>query len=153
MQQSFGFGLSDVGIWYAALGCRDAPRPVRRRTALGQLVKSMLSGRTRQVSASTLNAGMLALPVMIVDTHVLRRLGFVPANATLRNASEAVTAAVPGWTGDDYLLFHIALKRLGQTICRGDVPDCAHCRLGDDCSTARLQTVPGWTRKLTARMG
>lgn len=242
MQQVFGFGLPDIARWYGALGCGEAPRPVRRRTALGQLVKSMLSGRTRdavsigaydalvarfptprllatalaaeieavvapvtfaadkaahiaaalrtiererpdfdlaflaerpladalvwlerlpgvgrKVSASALNAGTPALPVMIVDTHVLRvlqRLGFVGAAADYRVASEAVTAAMPDWSGDDFLLFHIALKRLGQTTCRWDVPGCGRCPLSADCPTAsRPANRPNRARKPTARMG
>lgn len=225
MQRAFEFGLADVARWNATLGCVDAAPPVRRRTALGQLIKSMLSGRTRdavsteaydklvaryreprllacaspiaieavvapvnfaqdkavniaaalaligrerpdfdlsflaerplanalawlerlpgvarKVSASTLNAGTLALPVMIVDTHVLRvlqRLGFVARTADYRAASEAVTAAMPDWSGDNFLLFHIAMKRLGQTICRWDLPECGRCPLAADCPMAR----------------
>jgi endonuclease-3 len=243
MQHVFGFGLSDVAGWHAALGCPAAPPPVRRRTATGQLVKSMLSARTldavsiaaydalvalfptpellaaalpaeieavvapvtfaadkaahlaaalaaigrerpdydlaflaerpladalawlerlpgvgRKVSASTLNAGTLALPVMIVDTHVLRvlkRLGFVGPATDYRAASEAVTAAMPDWSGDDFLLFHIALKRLGQTTCRWELPECGRCPLAADCPmvTRPPAETPGWTRKLIARMG
>lgn len=243
MQRAFGFGTAEAAGWFVALGCADAPPPVRRRTTLGQLVKSMLSGRTRdavsiaaydalvaryptprrrlaaasaaaiagvvapvtfaadkavniaaalemiarerpgfdlsflaerplaealgwlerlpgvarKVSASTLNAGPLALPVMIVDTHVLRvlrRLCFVRPAADYRAASEAVTAAMPDWSGDDFLLFHIALKRLGQEVCRWDVPLCARCPLAVDCPTARRgAAIAPWTRVLTARMG
>lgn len=95
-----------------------------------------LPGVARKVAASTLNASTLGLPVFIVDTHVLRvlhRLRFVPAPADFRAASEAVTAARSGWPGDDFLRLHILTKRLGQTICRWDVPDCARCPLAGDC--------------------
>ena len=103
-----------------------------------------LPGVARKVSASALNASTLAMPVLIVDTHVLRvlkRLGFVRGTADYRVASEAVTAAVsggsgPGWSGDDFLAFHILVKRLGQTTCRWDVPACGRCPLAGKCPTA-----------------
>lgn len=102
--------------------------------ALGWLER--LPGVGRKVAASTLNASTLARPVLIVDSHVLRvlsRLGLVAANAEARLASEIVTSAMPGWSADDFLRFHIALKRLGQTICRFDTPACAACPLAADC--------------------
>ncbi|WP_420141316.1 endonuclease III domain-containing protein [Sphingomonas sp.] len=96
-----------------------------------------LPGVGRKVAASTLNAGTLGLPVMIVDTHVLRvlrRLGAVDARADTRAASEAVTAAMPGWRGADFLAFHVGLKRLGQTLCRAEAaPLCDACPLADTC--------------------
>ena len=97
-----------------------------------------LPGVARKVAASTLNSSTLARPVFIVDTHVLRvlrRLRFVRGSADYREASEAVTAALPDWPGDDFLRLHILTKRLGQTICRWDVPECARCPLADDCPT------------------
>lgn len=119
-----------------------------------------LPGVARKVSASTLNSSTLALPVLIVDTHVLRvlsRLGFVPGTADYRAASEAVTAAMSAWSGDDFLTFHILTKRLGQTICRWDEPDCARCPLAATCRTGSRApapaSLPAWTRRLTARMG
>lgn len=101
-----------------------------------------LPGVARKVSASTLNVSTLARPVLIVDTHVLRvlqRLRFVAPIADFRATSEAVTDAMPLWGGDDFLTLHILLKRLGQTICRWDVPACHNCPLAADCPTARLR--------------
>lgn len=95
-----------------------------------------LPGVGRKVAASALNASTLARPVLIVDSHVLRvlhRLGFVPASADARAASEAVTAAMSAWRGDDFLLLHFGIKRLGQWICRFDAPDCVACPLAADC--------------------
>lgn len=223
MQESFGFAATEIAAWRARLGPIVVPRT--RRSPIGQLVKSLISARTRdalslaayhrlgtrfrtvagiaqadpaivaallddvtfaedkaehlvaalrriaaedggfglahlatrplddalawlerlpgvarKVAASTLNASTLRRPVMIVDTHVLRvlrRLGFVTASADYRAASEAVTAAMPDWRGDDFLGLHIVLKRLGQTTCRWDMPACEACPLAQDCPTAR----------------
>lgn len=223
MQAAFGFdGQDDVARWYRAL--IPAPGALKlwtRRRPVGQLVKSMISGRTRdavsraaydrlveryrsprrvaraapreiarcirdvsfagdkagyvvrtlrgigterpdfaldflaeapigealawlerfpgvgrKVAAATLNASTLGRPVFIVDSHVLRifrRLGFVDAHADATGVSEAVTAALPDWSGDDFLNFHVAMKRLGQTLCRPDTGDCTHCPLAADC--------------------
>jgi endonuclease-3 len=98
-----------------------------------------LPGVGRKVAAATLNASRLARPVFIVDSHVLRvlqRLGFVAPHAEIRAASEQVTSALPCWSGDDFLRFHIATKRLGQVFCRPHSPDCAHCPLAPDCPSA-----------------
>lgn len=229
MQESFGFAGNDLGAWRARLG--PIALPGRRRTPVGQLIKSSISSRTRdavstaaygrltghyasiadlshagpaeverligdvtypedkaihllqalrmiadddggfdlahlatrpladalawlerlpgvarKVSASTLNASTLARPVMIVDTHVLRvlrRLGFVSSKADYQAASEAVTGAAPRWSGDDFLAFHIALKRMGQQVCRWDVPKCGMCPLAGDCPTARRRSLCG----------
>lgn len=95
-----------------------------------------LPGVGRKVAAATLNGSTLDRPVLIVDSHVLRvlqRLGFVSHHAEARAASEAVTAAMPEWQGRDFLDFHIATKKLGQTLCRFDAPDCAGCPLRADC--------------------
>ena len=225
MQESFGFLGDDLAVWRRRLGPVALPRT--RRVPVGQLVKSLISARTRdavslaayrrlgarfgsaagvarakpaaiartiadvtfadakaehlvtalrriaeedhgfalghlatrplgealdwlerlpgvarKVSASTLNASTLGRPVMIVDTHVLRvlaRLGAVRPTADYRAASEAVTAAMPNWSSDDFLGFHIALKRLGQTLCRWDIPACDACPLAADCPAAHGQ--------------
>jgi endonuclease-3 len=95
-----------------------------------------LPGVGRKVAAATLNGSTLDRPVLIVDSHVLRvlqRLGFVRRHADARTASEAVTAAMPEWQGSDFLDFHIATKRLGQTLCRFDAAACAACPLAAEC--------------------
>ncbi|WP_213982397.1 endonuclease III [Sphingomonas sp. dw_22] len=220
MQLGF-FGRNDLEHWRAGLASLGTALPSRRRKPIGQLVKSLISGRTRdpvslaayhrlrdrfgsarsiaaapvplieetiaevtfadskaawlaaalrriarekpdfdldflgdlplddalawlerlpgvgrKVAASTLNASTLSRPVFIVDSHalrLLRRLGFVDSGAEALAASEAVTAAMPHWSGDDFLAFHIAAKRLGQTACRPEAPACARCPLRTDC--------------------
>ncbi len=127
----------------AAMRMIGHERPDRRLEFLGALPLrdalawlERLPGVGRKVAASTLNASTLARPVFIVDTHVLRvlhRLRFVSASADFRAASEALTAALPAWSGDDFLRLHILTKRLGQTVCRWDVPECARCPLAKDC--------------------
>lgn len=100
-----------------------------------------LPGVGRKVSAATLNASTLGRPVMIVDGHVLRvlaRLGAVRGASDGCEASEVVTAAAPHWSGDDFLGFHMALKRLGQEVCRSDGPECARCPLAEACPAAML---------------
>jgi endonuclease III len=95
-----------------------------------------LPGVARKVAASTLNASTLDRPVFIVDSHVqrvLRRLGLGGPRADIRALSEAVTAAMPDWSGGDFLRFHVAVKRLGQRICRFEAPSCAACPLAGDC--------------------
>ncbi|MES2443623.1 MAG: endonuclease [Pseudomonadota bacterium] len=222
MQERFGFcGRDEIGRWREALAPLTDVEALPRRRPIGQLVKSMISGRTRdpvsllayrrlgarygsaariaaaaagaveamiadvtfaeakaqwlvaalqrigrerpdyrldflgdlpledalawlerlpgvgrKVAASTLNASTLDRPVFIVDSHVLRvlrRLGFIAANAEARDASEAVTAAMGDWSGSDFLRFHIAAKRLGQRLCHHDAPACAACPLARDC--------------------
>jgi endonuclease-3 len=106
--------------------------------ALGWLER--LPGVGRKVAAATLNGSTLDRPVLIVDSHVLRvlrRLGFVDRHAEARGASEAVTAAMPEWEGGAFLDFHIATKRLGQSVCRFDAPDCVRCPLRTDCRSSR----------------
>ena len=99
-----------------------------------------LPGVQRKVAASTLNSSTLNLPVFIVDTHVLRvlsRLGFVDGHADYRGASEALTAAIPSWGGDDFLRLHILVKRLGQRVCRYDTTSYQRCPLASSRPTAR----------------
>jgi endonuclease-3 len=98
-----------------------------------------LPGVGRKVAASVLNASTTARPVLIVDSHVLRvlqRLGFVPAGADPRMASEAVMAAMPAWPADDFLMLHHGMKRLGQRFCHVAMPDCAACPLAAECPEA-----------------
>ena len=110
-----------------------------------------LPGVGRKVAASTLNASILRRPVFIVDSHVLRilqRLRFVDPHAVAAQTSDAVTAARPGWSGDDFLAFHMMVKRLGQTICHATAPECGICPLRNECPSAgRVHTKARYDRR------
>ena len=115
-----------------------------------------LPGVGRKVAASTLNASTLRLPVYIVDTHVwrvMRRTGIVPANAAARDVSMFVTESMPDWDGETFTLFHVAVKRLGQTLCRDAEPLCGLCPLAADCATARARGGVRSARRLPRARG
>ncbi len=144
------FAGDKAGYLVAAMRRIGAERPGHdlgflAEPPLGEAVAWLerLPGVARKVAAATLNASTLDRPILIVDTHVLRvlaRLGFVDGRAGYRAASEAVTAAMPDWTGADFLRFHILLKRLGQRLCRWDVAECGECPLNAvDLGAARCR--------------
>lgn len=99
-----------------------------------------LPGVGRHVSTKTLNASTLRMRVFIVDTHVQRvlvRLGFVGPAATAGTLSERVTASTPFLDAEGLLQLFAQMKRLGQTICRFDAPECPACPLSAHCRTAK----------------
>jgi len=72
-------------------------------------------------------------PAFPVDTHILRvtkRLGLVPANATLAKAALSLEPHVPeGAHGP----LHLNLIRLGREVCRPRTPSCPACPLLPVC--------------------
>ena len=56
-----------------------------------------------------------------------------PWSKARRAASEKVTTDLADWDGRDFLLLHVAMKRLGQTICRDASPRCGLCALAAEC--------------------
>jgi endonuclease-3 len=69
------------------------------------------------------------LPAFPVDTHILRvtkRLGLVPANATLGKAALSLEPHVPK---DAHGPLHLNLIRLGREVCRPRAPLCPACPL------------------------
>lgn len=108
-----------------------------------------LPGAGPKVAAAVLNFSTLERPAFVVDTHVLRvlrRFGFVGRRADTRRACDAVMVATSGWSAADLTEMHVLLKRLGQTVCRAEVPDCRICPLKRGCRTAnryppRLETL------------
>jgi len=86
------------------------------RAALAWLER--LPGVGPKVSAATLNASTLAMPVFIVDSHVHRillRFGFVGEHASAEHARDAVTAT--GLDAAALLDLFTRMKRLGQDVC------------------------------------
>ncbi len=95
-----------------------------------------LPGVGRKVSASTLNFSTLNMPAFVIDTHILRilrRFGFVRSKADTGTAYDTVMAAAHGWTADELVELHCLMKRLGQTICRFDQPNCSGCPIRERC--------------------
>lgn len=110
--------------------------------ALGWL--ESLPGVGRKVAAATLNASRLAMPVMVVDTHIMRvlqRLGAIALRASGLTASNAVTASFPDWKAEDFRDLHARLKNLGQAVCHHGEPQCGTCPLREDCCAVRQQKV------------
>jgi endonuclease-3 len=73
------------------------------------------------------------LPAFPVDTHILRvtkRLGLVPANATLGKAALSLEPHVPK---DAHGPLHLNLIRLGREVCRPRAPLCPACPLLPGC--------------------
>ena len=80
------------------------------------------------------------LPAFPVDTHILRvtkRLGLVPAAATLAKAALLLEPHVE--TGDHGPL-HLNLIRLGREVCKPRNPLCAGCPLLPVCPEGARNT-------------
>lgn len=111
---------------------RDLPLP----QALAWLER--LPGVGRKTAAAVLNFTALDGRVLAVDGHTARalgRLGLGTADAVA--VSERVTAAMTGWSADDFRTFHVQGKRVGQTLCHVRGPECRRCPLAGDCDHAR----------------
>ncbi len=80
------------------------------------------------------------LPAFPVDTHILRvtkRLGLVPAAATL---AKAALSLEPHVEAGDHVPLHLNLIRLGREVCRPRDPLCASCPLLPVCPTGARNT-------------
>jgi endonuclease III len=82
----------------------------------------------------------LDVPVMPVDTHVLRvagRLGLIPPATGAGPAHDLLTTATPPAR---MLEAHLLLIQHGRETCRARLPRCGGCALLDLCPYGRLQT-------------
>ena len=106
-----------------------------------------LPGVGRKIAAEVLNASTLNRLALVIDGHhhrVMRRLGMVRATATVVDIYNTMMPLLPpGWTPDDLDTHHMLVKRLGQTICRHDVPECGRCPARDLCATGRAVEPDG----------
>jgi endonuclease III len=71
-----------------------------------------------------------------VDTHVhrvVRRLGWIPPNASAERADRLLHELVPEGMRTE---LHVALIRHGREICKAPIPRCRRCPLNDVCPTA-----------------
>lgn len=103
-------------------------------TALFQL--GQIPGVGPKIAAATLNFSSFHGRAFVVDTHalrVLRRFGFVRANATTENAYDTVMAAADDFDADGLRELHWHLKSLGQTACSHKQALCISCPLSDMC--------------------
>ncbi len=98
-----------------------------------------LPGVARKISAGVMNASSFNRKALVIDTHhrrVVQRIGMVPPKADTKRAYETLTPILPPeWTAEDIDEHHLLIKRLGQTFCRPQNPDCAGCPVRADCET------------------
>ena len=73
--------------------------------------------------------------------RVLRRFGFVDANASAEEAYDAVMAAADDFDADDLYELHWQLKSLGQKACSQAQARCFSCPLADICLRASARAA------------
>ena len=113
-------------------------------------------GVGRKIAAATLNFSTLRKRAFVVDTHVLRvmrRFGFVAAQADGVAVYEAIMASALEFDADDLYELHWQLKYLGQRICTHANARCSSCFLSDICLRRlekRLESANNATRRIAA---
>lgn len=94
-------------------------------------------------AAEALNFSTLNRRTMVVDSHVhrvCRRLGLIGRASDPDQAYEAIMAAAPeAWAAEDLFELHGLIKRLGQSVCRFERPDCDACPLKAMCPRVDAQ--------------
>jgi endonuclease-3 len=113
-------------------------------------------GVGRKIAAATLNFSTLRKRAFVIDTHVLRvvkRFGFVAAQADSVAVYDAIMASAPEFDADDLYELHWQLKYLGQKICTHSSVRCNSCFLADICLRRlekRLEPANNAMQKITA---
>jgi len=114
-------------------------------------------GVGRKIAAATLNFSTLRKRAFVVDTHVMRvvrRYGFVAAQADGIAVYDAIMASASAFDADDLYELHWQLKYLGQRICTHFSAQCSLCFLADICLRRlekRLEPANAAMQKNSAR--
>jgi endonuclease-3 len=107
-------------------------------------ILKQIEGVGPKIAAATLNFSTFHGRAFVVDGHVLRilrRFGFVDANASAEEAYDAVMAAADDFDADDLYELHWQLKSLGQNICSQVKAQCFSCPLSDICLRASARAA------------
>jgi endonuclease-3 len=103
-----------------------------------------IEGVGPKIAAATVNFSTFHGRAFVVDGHVLRilrRFGFVDANASAEEAYDAVMAAADDFDADDLYELHWQLKSLGQKTCSQAQAQCFSCPLSDICLRASARAA------------
>jgi endonuclease III len=103
-----------------------------------------IHGAGRKVATATLNFSTLKKRAFVADSHIIRimrRFGFVRANATTEDVYDAVMASADGMNAKDLYQLHWHLKKLAQTTCKHANALCRLCPLADICMK-RIESDP-----------
>jgi endonuclease-3 len=96
-----------------------------------------IPGIGAKTSAAVLSFSRLRMPALVVDTHhqrVARRIGLVPAKASLDKCARQLQAYLPeGWDGQRVYDSHQAFMRHGQRVCHWRSPGCPRCPVRELC--------------------
>ena len=99
-----------------------------------------LPGVGAKTAAVVLNFSTLRLPVLVVDTHVLRvlrRCALLPARAGFARGFRLATHVLPDWSAEVLYEFHWHIKTLDQTVCTHARPRCGQCPIAAICAAGR----------------
>lgn len=104
-----------------------------------------LPGVGRKIAAGVLNASTLQRRAVVLDSHhrrILQRMGLVPPKADTARAFASITPAIPSeWSAATMDEHHLLMKKLGQSYCRPQSPDCADCPALSLCKTGLERTT------------
>ena len=107
-------------------------------------ILKQIEGVGPKIAAATLNFSTFHGRAFVVGGHVLhilRRFGFVDANASAEEAYDAVMAAADDFDADDLYELHWQLKGLGQKTCWQAQAQCFSCPLSDICLRASARAA------------